>query len=215
MGPDIFEEFGIPYNSRLYRPWRGGLLHNCGPNPCKHPYLDHDPPIKGLNCSYRHSHKECSDFREIFAGWGLNPEPGVCLLFRSQPGIILAKLTDCSICTKIRGWLKESPMLKTISSSDLRAQIKRVLNEVGYGRVQYVVEKFGEPMAAIVSIEDFRLLQSVRQRQATSSLQEIIADIRARSRSLDLDELDGLIEEARAEFHAQRSSQSDVASQAR
>ena len=106
-------------------------------------------------------------------------------------------------------------MLKTISSSDLRAQIKRVLNEVGYGRVQYVVEKFGEPMAAIVSIEDFRLLQSVRQRQATSSLQEIIADIRARSRSLDLDELGGLIEEARAEFHAQRSSQSDVASQVR
>ncbi len=106
-------------------------------------------------------------------------------------------------------------MLKTISSSDLRAQIKRVLNEVGYGRVQYVVEKFGEPTAAIVSIEDFHLLQAARQQQATSSLQEIIAGIRARSRSLDLDELDGLIEEARAEFHTQQSGQSDVASQAR
>ena len=38
-------------------------------------------------------------------------------------------------------------MLKVISSSDLRAQIKRVLNEVGYGQSQYVVEKFGEPTA--------------------------------------------------------------------
>ena len=71
LGPDIFREFAIPYNNCLYRPWGSGLLHNCGPNPCKHLYLDHDPPIKGLNCSYRHSHQEFPEFREIFAGWGL------------------------------------------------------------------------------------------------------------------------------------------------
>ncbi len=34
-------------------------------------------------------------------------------------------------------------MLKSISASDLRAQIKRILNEVGYGQAMYVVEKFG------------------------------------------------------------------------
>ncbi len=98
-------------------------------------------------------------------------------------------------------------MLRTISSSKLRAQIKRVLNEVGYGQVQYVVEKFGEPTAALISIEDFRFLQTVRQQQATSSLQEIIAGIRARSRQLDPDELGGLIEEARTEFYHLRSRQ--------
>lgn len=92
-------------------------------------------------------------------------------------------------------------MLKTISSSELRAQIKRVLNEVGYGQAQYIVEKFGEPTAAIVSMEDLRFLQEARQQQATSSLQEIIADIRARSRQLDPDELDALIEEARTDFY--------------
>jgi len=92
-------------------------------------------------------------------------------------------------------------MLKTISSSDLRAQVKRVLNEVGYGQAQYIVEKFGEPTAALVSMEDFRLLQAAKQQRAIASLQEIIAGIRARSRQLDPDELDGLIEEARAEFY--------------
>ena len=97
-------------------------------------------------------------------------------------------------------------MLKTISSSDLRAQIKRVLNEVGYGQVLYIVEKFGEPTAAIISMEDFRLLQTARQQQATASLREIIGGIRARSQQLDPDELDALIEEARAEFYHQRSS---------
>lgn len=101
-------------------------------------------------------------------------------------------------------------MQKIISSSDLRAQIKRVLNEVGYGQVQYVVEKFGEPTAAIISMEDFRLLQSARRQQATSSLQEIIAGIRGRSQGFDPDELDALIEEARAEFYTLRSRPSDA-----
>ena len=101
-------------------------------------------------------------------------------------------------------------MLKTISSSDLRAQIKRVLNEVGYGRAQYIVEKFGEPTAAIISMDDFRLLQSVRQQQATAALREIIAEVRARNRGLDPDELDALIEEARAEFYQLRSRQADA-----
>lgn len=101
-------------------------------------------------------------------------------------------------------------MLKTISSSDLRAQIKRVLNEVGYGQVLYIVEKFGEPTAAIISMEDFHLLRAARQQQATASLREIIAGIRARGQQLDSDELDALIEEARAEFYHLRSSQADA-----
>jgi len=104
-------------------------------------------------------------------------------------------------------------MLKTISSSDLRAQIKRVLNEVGYGQTQYIVEKFGEPAAAIVSMEDFRLLQAARQQQATVSFQEVVASIRSRSRqleSLGQEELDTLIEEARAEFHRMQSNQANA-----
>jgi prevent-host-death family protein len=97
-----------------------------------------------------------------------------------------------------------------VRDSDLRSQIKRVLNEVGYGQVQYVVEKFGEPTAAIISMEDFRLLQSARRQQATSSLQEIIAGIRDRSQGLDPDELDALIEADRAEFYSLRSRPSDA-----
>ncbi len=101
-------------------------------------------------------------------------------------------------------------MLKTISSSELRAQIKRVLNEVGYGQVQYIVERFGEPTAAIIGMEDFRLLQELRQQQATASFKEVIADIRARGRGLDPDDLDALIEEARAEFYRLQSRQANV-----
>jgi len=54
-------------------------------------------------------------------------------------------------------------MLRKISVSDLRAQIKRILNEVGYGQSEYIIERSGEPTAAIISIKDFKLLQEVKQ----------------------------------------------------
>ena len=101
-------------------------------------------------------------------------------------------------------------MLRTISTTDLRSEIKRVLNEVGYGQAQYVVEKFGEPTAAIINLEDFRLLQALKQQQAASTLRETRADIRARNRQLDPAELEALIEEARADFHRGQSDRANV-----
>jgi prevent-host-death family protein len=101
-------------------------------------------------------------------------------------------------------------MLKIISTTDLRAQIKRVLNEVGYGQTQYVVEKFGEPTAAIISLEDFRLLQAAKRQRAASSLQETLASIRDRNRELEARELDALVEEARTEFYRLRSEAADA-----
>ncbi len=92
-------------------------------------------------------------------------------------------------------------MPKTISASELRAQVKRILNEVGYGQSQYVVERFGEPTAAIVSMEDLHLLQVVQERRAKASLQETIARLRSHGRQVDAEELDALIEEARSEFY--------------
>jgi prevent-host-death family protein len=101
-------------------------------------------------------------------------------------------------------------MLRTISTTDLRTEIKRVLNEVGYGQAQYVVEKFGEPTAAIINLEDFRLLQALKQQQAASTLRETLAEIRARNRQLEPGELETLIEEARADFHRGLSDRADV-----
>ncbi|MFN3761619.1 MAG: type II toxin-antitoxin system prevent-host-death family antitoxin [Anaerolineae bacterium] len=101
-------------------------------------------------------------------------------------------------------------MLKTISSSSLRTQIRRVLNEVGYGGATYVVEKFGEPMAAIISMEDFRLLQATRQREMTDRLREVISRVRAQAGSLSLEELEALIEEARTDFYRRKRRPSDA-----
>lgn len=98
-------------------------------------------------------------------------------------------------------------MLKTISSSDLRSRIKRVLSEVEYGQAEYVVEKFGEPAAAIVKMADFLLLRVLRQQQTVAGLREAVERIRERSTPWDAEELEALVEEARAEFYQARSGQ--------
>ena len=101
-------------------------------------------------------------------------------------------------------------MLKTVSTTNLRARIGEVLNEVGNGEAQYIVHKYGEPIVAIISMEDFRLLQSVKQQEAAASLREMIAGIRARGEQLEPRDLNALIEEARGAFYTLRSPQSHV-----
>ena len=95
----------------------------------------------------------------------------------------------------------EAVKLKTISSSALRERIRQVINQVGYGQAHYIVEKFGEPTAAIISMDDFRLLQTARRQQAATGLREMIAAIRERN-PMDDQALNDLIRQARSEFYA-------------
>lgn len=101
-------------------------------------------------------------------------------------------------------------MLKTISASDLRTNIKEVLNQVAYGHVDYMVEKFGEPTVAMISVADYVMLQEARRQQTTSALQEIIEQVRARHLHLDEAGLSALIDEARTDFHLEKSRPVDA-----
>ncbi|MFH1566877.1 MAG: uroporphyrinogen decarboxylase family protein [Gemmatimonadota bacterium] len=71
LSPATFRDFSAPYNSRILRLWPGGRLHNCGPHPALDHYLDHDPPLDGLNCSYRHTRGDLARIRAAFRGRGL------------------------------------------------------------------------------------------------------------------------------------------------
>ena len=91
-------------------------------------------------------------------------------------------------------------MLKRISSSDLRSQIRQVLNAVSYGQDQYVVEKFGEPAAVIINMDDFQLLESARSAQSANRLESLLQEMRERSAGIDESELVQLVEEARMAY---------------
>jgi hypothetical protein len=65
------------------------------------------------------------------------------------------------------------------------------------------VEKFGEPTAAIVSMEDYRLLQAARERQAAGAMQEPVSGARTGEQGPEDSQPDARLQEARAGFYAQ------------
>jgi len=71
FGPEIFRAFSRPHNNAILRRWPGGRIHNCGPHPAIDLYLDHDPPINGLNCSFRCTRPELGRIKEAFRGRGI------------------------------------------------------------------------------------------------------------------------------------------------
>jgi prevent-host-death family protein len=54
-------------------------------------------------------------------------------------------------------------MLSKISAADARKKFANIINRVAYGKESFVLTRRGEPLAAIVSIEDLRLLQEIEE----------------------------------------------------
>lgn len=71
LSSEHFREFSLPANNRIFSVWRGGRIHNCGPHPSAGVYLDHDPPLDGLNCSFRYTRGDLRNLARAFAGRGL------------------------------------------------------------------------------------------------------------------------------------------------
>jgi uroporphyrinogen-III decarboxylase len=71
ISPGLFASFSVPYNNRIFSAYRGGRLHNCGPNPSAHLYLEHTPEINGLNCSYKYSRGDLIRLKKAFKGKGI------------------------------------------------------------------------------------------------------------------------------------------------
>ena len=69
--PELFRSLDIPVNNRIFRKYGGGLLHNCGPNPCVYEYLNHEPSISGVNLAYKYSCGDLAKFKKAFKGKGI------------------------------------------------------------------------------------------------------------------------------------------------
>jgi len=54
-------------------------------------------------------------------------------------------------------------MLNKISAADARKKFANIINRVAYGRESFVLTRRGEPLAAIVSIDDLKLLQEIEE----------------------------------------------------
>jgi len=82
-------------------------------------------------------------------------------------------------------------MLKTISAMQARQSLGRVMNEVALKGDDYIIERDGKPIVAVVSLDKFSVLQKER-----GEAQQLLTDIRQKMAGADSGELEALIKEA-------------------
>jgi len=54
-------------------------------------------------------------------------------------------------------------MFNKISTADARKKFANIINRVAYGKESFVLTRRGEPLAAIVSIDNLKLLQEIEE----------------------------------------------------
>ena len=54
-------------------------------------------------------------------------------------------------------------MLNKISAADARKKFANIINRVAYGKESFVLTRRGEALAAIVSMEDLKLLHEIEE----------------------------------------------------
>lgn len=73
-------------------------------------------------------------------------------------------------------------MLNKISTADARKKLANIVNRVAFGKEAFVLTRRGEALAALVSVEDLKLIQEIEERmdvedawQARSESEETVA----------------------------------------
>jgi prevent-host-death family protein len=54
--------------------------------------------------------------------------------------------------------------MKRLNAAEVRKDLSEALNQVAYAKEQIVIHRRGKDVAALISMEDFRLLQSLKER---------------------------------------------------
>jgi len=55
-------------------------------------------------------------------------------------------------------------MLKEISTADARKQLANIVNRVAFGKEAFVLTRRGEALAALVPVQELKLLQEIEER---------------------------------------------------
>ncbi len=86
----------------------------------------------------------------------------------------------------------KKPMIKTLAAQYARTQFGQVFDLVAQGEARFVVERNGEPMGAIISMDDFYELlgKTLPKSEALAALQG-----HSRARGIDLLSLDEINKE--------------------
>lgn len=96
-----------------------------------------------------------------------------------------------------------------IGTTDLRQKLTDVLETVREQGATYVIETFGRPQAALISLEEYRQFQQYwRERhEFFQQLDDIARDNAVRNADMSEEEVLALIEQARQEVYEEKMQQ--------
>lgn len=88
-------------------------------------------------------------------------------------------------------------MLKKISAMKARQNLGQIMNEVSLKGDEYIIERAGKPLVAVVSMEKFQTLQKDRK-EAMSSIEQIWGKMKDESLKTVTETIDEAVKAARA-----------------
>lgn len=96
-----------------------------------------------------------------------------------------------------------SPTETTMKLTDTKQQLSQVVNRVARGETRVVVEKSGLPVAAIISVEEYRRFKHQEQEAARATLHDAFSRFSDAFKDVSDEELERELARAQAEVRAE------------
>jgi len=90
------------------------------------------------------------------------------------------------------------------------SQVQDAISRVAHGTEHVVVEEHGEPVAVVISIEEYRRLREEASKAARGELHELSVQISRAFENIPDDELEYELGKARTDYRAERQAERDV-----
>jgi prevent-host-death family protein len=103
------------------------------------------------------------------------------------------------------------PVETVMNLTDTKQQLSRVVNRVARGEARVVVEKSGQPVAAIISAEEYRRFKAQEQEAARRALHEAFSRISDAFKDVPDEELERELAKAQAEVRAELRAEREAA----
>lgn len=96
-------------------------------------------------------------------------------------------------------------MVRRISAREARTRFAELTDRVRYSGEPVIVEKQGQPFVAVINLDDFELLERLRQRERQTQFSRLAARAAAKAGgALSEEEIDQAVREIREAFYRER-----------
>jgi len=86
-------------------------------------------------------------------------------------------------------------MLKTISAMEARKTLGQIMNEVSLRNDEYIIERAGKPLVAVITIQEYERIKNERE-LARERFFETVDKVYEKTKNIPLEEIETTIEKA-------------------